>query len=81
MPSLNVDPQTKQRSDELQPNNLTQDEWVNELLDAYEHGDDPVVIDTEEIVEKAAVEVASKCELAAYRGCKEALLEYQDNDD
>jgi len=57
----------------LKPEDMTHDEFCQEVLDAFEHGDDPVVIDTDKIVSKAAVKLSGQVETAAYRGIKEAL--------
>ena len=73
MSGVSIKPKTKDRWDELKPEDMTHNEFAQEVLDAYEYGDDPVVIDTEEIVSEAAQTVASQCEVAAYRGVKEAL--------
>ena len=67
----------KERFDELQPENMTQKEFVSELLDCYENRDDKVVIDTQEIIEELRVGVASEIELSAYRGVKEAIEEIE----
>jgi len=67
----------KERFDELQPENMTQKEFVSELLDAYENRDDKVVIDTDAIIEELRVGVASEIELSAYRGVKEAIEEIE----
>jgi len=67
----------KERFDELQPENMTQKEFVGELLDCYENRDDKVVIDTDEIIEELRHGVASEIELAAYRGVKEAIEEVE----
>ena len=71
--TISVKNQTKSRWDELKPEDMTHDEFCQEVLDAYEHGDDPVVIDTDKIVSKAAVKLSGQVETAAYRGIKEAL--------
>lgn len=67
----------KERFDELQPENMTQKEFVSELLDCYENRDDKVVIDTDAIIEELRVGVASEIELSAYRGVKEAIEEVE----
>lgn len=67
----------KERFDELQPENMTQKEFVSELLDVYENRDDKVVIDTDAIIEELRHGVASEIELAAYRGTKEAIGEIE----
>jgi len=67
----------KERFDELQPENMTQKEFVSELLDCYENRDAKVVIDTQEIIEELRHGVASEIELSAYRGVKEAIEEVE----
>lgn len=67
----------KERFDELQPENMTQKEFVGELLDVYENRDDKVVIDTQEIIDELRHGVASEIELSAYRGVKEAIEEVE----
>jgi len=67
----------KERFDELQPENMSQKEFVSELLDCYENRDDKVVIDTDAIIEELRVGVASEIELSAYRGVKEAIEEVE----
>jgi hypothetical protein len=67
----------KERFDELQPENMTQKEFVSELLDCYENRDDKVVIDTDKIIEELRTGVAAQIELAAYRGTKEAIEEIE----
>lgn len=57
----------------MKPEDMTHDEFAQEVLDRFEHGDDPVVIDTDAIVSKAAVKLSGQVETAAYRGVKEAL--------
>lgn len=69
--TISVKPDTKDRWDELKPDDMTHNEFAQEVLDQYQHGDEPVMIDTEAIIEEAATSIASKCEVAAFRGCKE----------
>ena len=69
---VNLKPETKDRFDELQPGNETQDEFIQTLLDHYEAGEDPVIIDHEDI-EQHIESAMSVAEVAAYRGTKEAL--------
>jgi len=72
---VNLKPDTKSRFDELQPDDETQDEFVQTLLDRYEAGNEPVIIDHEDIAEhiESAMSVA---EAAAYRGTVEAIENY-----
>jgi hypothetical protein len=67
----------KERFDELQPENMTQKEFVSELLDCYENRDEKVTIDTDEIIDELRAGVAAQIELAAYRGTKEAIEEIE----
>ena len=69
---VNLKPETKDRFDRLQPDELTQSEFVAELLDHYEAGEDPVIIDHEDI-EQHIESAMSVAEVAAYRGTVEAL--------
>jgi len=73
---VNLKPDTKSRFDELQPDDQTQDEFIQTLLDRYEAGDEPVIIDHEDIAEhiESALSVA---ESASYRGTMEALERYE----
>ena len=73
---VNLKPDTKSRFDDLQPDDETQDEFIQTLLDRYEAGDEPVIIDHEDISEhiESAMSVA---EAAAYRGTKEALENHE----
>jgi hypothetical protein len=75
--TISVKNQTKSRWDELKPEDMTHDEFCQEVLDAFEHGDDPVIIDTNKIVSKAAVKLSGQVETAAYRGIKEALDKHE----
>jgi hypothetical protein len=69
--------QDKERFDELQPENMTQAEFVSELLDCYENRDEKVTIDTDEIIEELRTGVASEIELAARRGVSQAIEEIE----
>jgi len=75
MSQIGISTDDKERFDELQPESMTQAEFTSELLDAYEHQDDKVVIDTDEIIEAIQTGVASEIELAARRGTKSAIEE------
>jgi len=74
---VNLKEGTKAKFDRLQPDEYTQDEFVAELLETYENADEPVRIDTEAITEEIATSVASKIELAAYRGTEDAIEQSQ----
>jgi hypothetical protein len=75
MSQIGISNEDKERFDELQPESMTQAEFTSELLDAYEHQDDKVVIDTDEIIEAIQAGVASEIELAARRGTRSAIEE------
>jgi len=75
MSQIGISNDDKERFDELQPESMTQAEFTSELLDAYEHQDDKVVIDTDEIIEAIRTGVASEIELAARRGTRSAIEE------
>jgi len=73
MTSISIDQTTKNRWDQLKPEEDTHDEFCQDVLDAYEYGDEPVQIDIDEIVDEITHRVAGECELAAYRGVTDAL--------
>jgi len=75
--TISVKTQTKDRWDSLKPEDMTHDEFTHAVLDAFEHGDDPVVIDVDEIVAQAAVKLSGQVEVAAYRGITEALENHE----
>jgi hypothetical protein len=75
MSQVGISTDDKERFDELQPEDMTQAEFTSELLDAYEHQDEKVIIDTEAIINAIQTGVASEIELCAYRGTKEAIEE------
>jgi len=75
MSQIGISNDDKERFDELQPESMAQAEFTSELLDAYEHQDDKVVIDTDKIINAIQTGVASEIELCAYRGTKEAIEE------
>jgi hypothetical protein len=75
MSQIGISNEDKERFDELQPEGMTQAEFTSELLDAYEHQDDKVVIDTDKIINAIQTGVASEIELAARRGTKSAIEE------
>jgi len=70
---INCKDDTKDEFDRLKPEDSTNDEFVQDLLEAYEYADEPVRIDTEAITENISESVASKIELAAYKGVTEAI--------
>ena len=67
----------KARFDELKPDELTQKEFFETVLDAYENRDEKVIIDVEGIVNGITHETATEIELASYRGTKEAIEEIE----
>jgi len=72
---VNLHDDTKDRFDSLQPEDSTQDEFVRELLNAYEQngkGVDPEVW-AYHVADAIAKQMANKVELGAYRGAKQAL--------
>ena len=72
MSSISVDRQTKSDFDDLKPDGMTHDEFVQELLDAYRR-DNGEVVNVDEIVADIEKQVAANVELAAYRGVQDAL--------
>jgi hypothetical protein len=72
MSSISVSNQTKSEFDELKPGEITHDEFVQELLDAYRR-DNGEVVDVDDLVDGIEKQVATKIELAAYRGIQDAL--------
>jgi len=72
MSSISVDRQTKSEFDELKPEEMTHDEFVQELLAAYKR-DNGEIVDVDDLVDGIEKKVATNVELAAYRGVKDAL--------
>jgi len=77
--SISVDESTKAEFDELKPDNLTHDEFVDELLAAYRR-DNGEIVNPAEIVDDVTKQTAAEVELAAYRGTRDALREVIDHD-
>jgi len=77
MTGVNCKEDTKAEFDRLKPDAMTNDEFVATLLETYENADESVTIDTEAITENISESVASKIELAAYRGVTEAIEQAQ----
>lgn len=76
MSSINCDADTKEQFDKLQPDDMTQSEFMAELIEAKKRDDGQVVNPekiADEIVEKVTHRTASEVELSAFRGVKEAL--------
>ncbi len=72
MAGISISESTKSEFDEHKPDELTHDEFVQELLDAYRR-DNGEVVNIDEIVEQITQKTASHMEIAAYRGTLEAL--------
>jgi len=70
--SISISDSTKSDFDELKPDDLTHDEFVAELLDAYRR-DNGEVVDVGELVDEITSQTAASVELAAYRGTREAI--------
>lgn len=67
----------KARFDELKPDELTQAEFFETVLDAYENREEKVIIDTDEIVSEITRQTAAEIELSARRGVRHALEELE----
>jgi hypothetical protein len=68
----------KDRYDRLQPDDMTQAEFVGLLLDCYELTDEDGMADLRAVldrVDELEERVGAKAELGAYRGCRDALEE------
>lgn len=68
----------KDRFDRLQPDDMTQGEFVGLLLDHYELTDNdgkPDVRRVLDMIEEIRKEVPAKTEVGAYRGAQEAIDE------
>jgi cell fate (sporulation/competence/biofilm development) regulator YlbF (YheA/YmcA/DUF963 family) len=75
---VNLSDDTKARFDRLQPDDMTQGEFVALLLDHYELTDDdgqPDVAKVLDRMDELEKTVGSKTELAAYRGAQQAIDE------
>jgi hypothetical protein len=77
MSSISVKAETKAQFDELQPEDDTQDDFMQTLLETYQKDVDGVVIDPEEIAQQIKEHVATEVELASYRGTTEALENHE----
>jgi len=77
MSSINVSRETKAQFDELQPEDTTQSEFVDMLLETYQKDVDGVVIDPDEIAQQIKEQVATQVELAAVRGVQEGIENYE----
>lgn len=73
---VNLDTDTKERFDSLQPDGTTQSEFVAVLLDHYEHTDaegKPDVAAVLDRLDELEKNVPAKVEIGAYRGTMEAI--------
>lgn len=70
MTSLNVTRQTKDTFDQLQPDDYSQDQFIQELLTVYQR-DTGQVVDPDGVVSQITRETASEIELSAMRGVVE----------
>jgi len=77
MSSINVSRKTKAQFDELQPEDTTQSEFVDVLLETYQKDIDGIVIDPDEIAQQIKEQVATQVELAAVRGVQEGIENYE----
>lgn len=77
MSQVGISNDDKERFDALQPEDMTQAEFTSELLDAYEHQDEKVIVDTDKIIEDVSSTVAADIEIAARRGVKHAIEELE----
>jgi len=75
MSSISVSENTKSEFDSMKPDSMTHDEFVAELLETYEYADEPVKIDTGEIIQEISDKVATDIEFAARRGVIHGLEE------
>lgn len=73
--SISVSNDTKAEFDTLKPENMTHDEFAQTLLETYRMQDTELVIDelVDRLTDEISDSVATESELAAYRGCKDAL--------
>lgn len=76
MSSISVSSDTKSEFNELQPEDTTHDEFVQELLAAYRRDDGEIINPdalADEIVAKVHKQIAASVELSAYKGVQDAL--------
>jgi len=72
MSSISVSDSTKSDFDELKPEDLTHDEFVQELLAAFRR-DNGEIVNVDELVQEIKERTITNVEIAAFRGTKEAL--------
>jgi len=75
---INCKEDTKDTFDRLKPEGMNHDEFVAELLETYEHADEPVRIDSDKIADEIKESVASEVELSAFRGVTEAIEQHNE---
>jgi len=76
MSSINVSRDTKAQFDQLQPEDTTQDEFMETLLETHQKDVDGVVVDPDKIAQQIKEQVATQVELAAHRGVQEGIENY-----
>jgi len=78
MSSINVSRDTKTQFDDLQPEELTQSEFVALLLETYQDNLTYIVAEESDFQDELIEEAAAKTELAAFRGLDERLEQFED---
>jgi len=77
MTAISVKSDTKDRWDELKPEDMTHNEFAQAVLDAYQKDTDGVVVDPDEIATEITERLEKKTALAihkaAYNGVREGL--------
>ena len=75
MSQINVDDETKERFDEMKPEDDTQAEFAKTILESYEQHGEGVNPErwAEKVGEQIAESWANKVELGAFRGAKDAI--------
>jgi len=70
--TITISDDDKAEFTELKPDDMTQKEFVAELLDAYRR-DNGEIVDVGAIVDNVEKQIAAEVELASYRGTRDAL--------
>jgi len=70
--TITISDDDKAEFTELKPDDMTQKEFVTELLDAYRR-DNGEIVDVGAIVDNVEKQIAAEVELASYRGTRDAL--------
>jgi hypothetical protein len=78
MSSINVSRDTKAQFDNLQPEDMTQNQFVELLLEAYQDDFTYIVAEESDFQDELIEEAAAKTELAAFRGVNERLEQFED---